>query len=134
MAYNKGFGVTIHQFLRMSTLAKLYKRPSDKICPEDISHLVGDGNYVHIYFVDGSKATFSRTLKQCHAEPPHLIRITKSLLINPACVTDWKRSGATTMRITVAGTDYQVSRRRVSAVMALLTETIIYQRSLPACV
>lgn len=108
----------------MSALAQFYKRPSDEMRPEHFSHIKGDGNYSHIYFTDGSMTTFGRTLKRFEIEYPYLIRITKSLLINPSSITDWKRWGATSMKITTAGVDYVVSRRRVQQVMIELVEAL----------
>ncbi len=108
----------------MPTLAQTHHRLSGHIPPQALSYIIGEDNYVHIYFVDGSKATFGKTLKLLHTKYPSLIRISKSMLTSPLSITDWERSGATQLRVTVAGTDYLVPRHRVNEVMTRLLETV----------
>jgi DNA-binding LytR/AlgR family response regulator len=108
----------------MSTLAQLYKRPIDTIRPEHLSYIIGEGNYSHIHFIDGSKVLFSRTLKAFEAQYPNLIRMSKSLAINPASITDWERIDSKTMRVEVAGVRHWVSRRRIDKVMEQLIKAI----------
>lgn len=109
----------------MSTLATLYLRPSTSIELAHISHIIGEANYSHVHFVDGSRTLFSRTLKTFEVEHAYLIRASKQLLVNPDSITAWQSSGVNTIQIDVAGVQYSVSRRRAKAVMEQLIEALM---------
>jgi DNA-binding LytR/AlgR family response regulator len=108
----------------MATLAKLYRRPSDPVQPDHLSHITSDTNYSYLHFTDGSKTIFGRTLKTYETEYPELIRINRSLLINSQQITAWKRKGVNTMYITVGEKRYEVARRRIDEVMDRLLSPV----------
>jgi DNA-binding LytR/AlgR family response regulator len=102
------------------SLAHLYPRIADAIAMEHLSTMRADSNYTHILFADGSRRTFSYTLRRFEELYPNLIRINKCLLVNQAVITNWKQVGINAAQITIGDTIHPVSRRRVRIVAARL--------------
>lgn len=64
---------------------------------EAITHITGWGNYSRIHYSTGRSMVVSHVLQRLHQQYPHLIRIHKQTLVNPAFVTLWQleRDGGT---------------------------------------
>lgn len=101
-------------------LSNKYPKPSIPLNSQEIILLAGEANYTTVHFVDGSRVSFSRTLKEYETKHPDLVRLDKSLLINPAHVQAWKRVDSRVLWVIIGATKYYASRRRVEEVVRRL--------------
>lgn len=91
-------------------------QPVNKTKP--VAYLTGDGNYTTLHYTDGTTALSSRTLKDVMTWQPGLLRISKSVAINPAFVSAHTphNSRSLTVELKVNGQviRFETSRRKVT--------------------
>jgi DNA-binding LytR/AlgR family response regulator len=78
--------------------------------PECIVYLTSESNYTWIYYDDGTKELFSRHLSWFERYLPTFVRTHKSVLVNPAFVSNVERQ--LSVLILQNGKSVPVSRRR----------------------
>lgn len=90
-----------------------------------IKYLTGMENYSRIYYIWGKHDISSRTLKHYHQALPGFIRISKSVLINPAYCDFNRLPNQKNLDLYMDdGTCFQISRRRFQLVVQQLQETV----------
>lgn len=91
---------------------------------QSIIWIAGDDSYAHVHFLNGQRYTITRTLKWFVLQLPDLVRLHKSVLVNPVHVTGCQREQSRRSLVTVrTGTSFPVARRRVEDVVKSLRPT-----------
>ncbi|GAB3993681.1 hypothetical protein GCM10028807_29550 [Spirosoma daeguense] len=90
-----------------------------------VSCLVAEGNYTHLYFHDGGHYLSALTLGKVCQRYPYLVRLNKGLAVDPALIVDWHIPGRNQFVVILQGGVREqvvtVSRRRISQVKQVLS-------------
>ena len=95
-----------------------------------IMRLKGNGNYSFIYIKGQARPLLvSQTLKFFEDRLPHFLRVSKSMLVNPAFIQKIIQYDAKTMHLWFTdGTRVDVSRRRIETVTMRLSTYVSSKR------
>ncbi|GAB4016630.1 hypothetical protein GCM10028808_45680 [Spirosoma migulaei] len=101
------------------------KRGEHHYDPQQVLYLIGNINYCYLYMVNGEVILSCRTLKWFADQWPCFLRVHKKALINQAYITFCKPAGNSTDTnyvIMADQTQFEIARRRVPAVLPVLSE------------
>ncbi|GAB3985576.1 hypothetical protein GCM10028807_01120 [Spirosoma daeguense] len=91
-----------------------------------VSWIRAQGNYTQLYFNDGSQYLSAITLGKVSQRYPYLVRLNKSLAIDPALVVDWHIPAPKQLAVVLVGfkviQSVLVARRRIRQVKQVLIQ------------
>ncbi|GAB3988043.1 hypothetical protein GCM10028807_09790 [Spirosoma daeguense] len=92
-----------------------------------VSWLRAEGNYTHLYFLDGSYYLSSITLSKICQRYSYLLRLNKQVAVHPALIVDWHVPARKQLVVVLAGWGnsqaVSVARRRISQVKDVLDQS-----------
>ncbi len=88
---------------------------------ESIIWIEGEGNYARFHLAGNQTYLASQTLKHLEHHLPAFVRIHKSALINPVCITGFEQQKAKVAYVTMSnGQRIQLAYRRIEQVRSKL--------------
>ncbi|MBD2701450.1 LytTR family transcriptional regulator [Spirosoma sp. BT702] len=89
-----------------------------------VSWLLAEGNYTHVYVHNGSYSLSAITLGKVCQRYPYLVRLSQQLAVDPGLIVSWHRPGSKQLVVELAGCGSPqmvvVPRRRIREVRQLL--------------